>query len=99
MIAMIHRLRYIAGRAAIHAGLRMLPPGRGRRELIEIITAWSIKVQALVAADRAIKTQEGAVSLNIGLELDGYEPGSEEYRREREVRLKRLRRKRGDEGK
>ncbi len=48
-------MRFAIGRALIHAGLRVMPHGRPRRELTEMMTAWGVKVRAIVAADLAMK--------------------------------------------
>lgn len=43
-------LRLYVGRALLHAGLRVLPPGRVRCELSALIDQWSTKVHREIAA-------------------------------------------------
>lgn len=42
--------RFWLGRALIHAGIGVMPQGRVRRELEEILWAWSDKVEAILDA-------------------------------------------------
>ena len=44
------RLRYQIARALIHAGLRVMPPSRYRRELNAALWTLGLRVQATVAA-------------------------------------------------
>lgn len=43
------KLRYIIARAMIHGGLQVMPPGRVRQELTQLLWAWRLKVDGVVA--------------------------------------------------
>ena len=48
----MNRIRYTVGRWIMHAGLRVMPHGRGRRELDQILTAWGRHVIETVETAR-----------------------------------------------
>ena len=48
---MIKLWRYALGRHLIHLGIKVLPAGRVRQELTEILWAWNVKVRATLAAN------------------------------------------------
>ena len=45
-------IRFWLSRVLIHAGLRVLPQGRMKSELYNLIYQWAIQVQAALAAKR-----------------------------------------------
>jgi hypothetical protein len=47
--------RYLIARALIHAGLRILPPGRVRQELSTMLWTWGMRITTEVVAARANK--------------------------------------------
>lgn len=47
------------GRILIHVGLKVLPPGRGRQELTQLLWTWRMKVDATLAAHRSIGPAPG----------------------------------------
>lgn len=49
---MINHLRFAVGRWLIHAGLRVMPEGKVRRELSNLFFAWGVYVVNIVKADR-----------------------------------------------
>jgi hypothetical protein len=52
------RARFAVGRWLIHLGLWVMPRGRSRSELYEMLQVWGIGVSATVAAHRAVNAPE-----------------------------------------
>jgi hypothetical protein len=46
-------VRFAVGRWLVHLGIAIMPDGRPRRELRQLLIAWGIKVKAIVAAHKA----------------------------------------------
>lgn len=44
-------MRFHIGRALMHLGLRVLPPGRCRQELTELMWVWNVRVMSALAAE------------------------------------------------
>lgn len=53
-------MRYRIARTLIHAGLRIMPHGRARRELTAVIWEWGNKVRAEVLTARVLRDQKPA---------------------------------------
>ena len=50
-----YQIRYRLARLLIHVGLKVMPPGRARRELNAVLWTWGMQITASVAAARAIQ--------------------------------------------
>lgn len=64
-------VRFAVGRWLILWGLRVMPPGRVRRELNAVLCAWSADVRIAVARSRAAQGTEARRAETLGSVHDG----------------------------